>query len=106
MSFIKLDEITRAEPVKGFHARFVHSEKMTFAYWDADSGSIVPEHSHPHEQICCVLEGKLELTVGSDTGVMEFGTIAVIPPNVSHKGRALTDCRIIDVFHPARDDYR
>jgi hypothetical protein len=29
-----------------------------------------------------------------------------VPPNVTHSGHAVTECRIIDVFHPVRDDYR
>ena len=33
-------------------------------------------------------------------------TLAIVPPNVTHSGRAVTECRIIDVFHPVRDDYR
>lgn len=26
--------------------------------------------------------------------------------HVPHSGRALTDCRVIDVFYPVREDYR
>lgn len=29
-----------------------------------------------------------------------------MPGHVPHSGRAITDCRITDVFHPAREDYR
>ena len=31
---------------------------------------------------------------------------AVIPGGVPHGGRTISACRVIDVFAPARDDYR
>ena len=40
-----------------FHGRFVHSERMTFAWWRIEPGAEVPEHDHPHEQVVNVLEG-------------------------------------------------
>ncbi|NOY99054.1 MAG: cupin domain-containing protein, partial [Chloroflexi bacterium] len=37
---------------------------------------------------------------------LEPGAVAVIPPDVPHAGRAVTDCRIIDVFYPTREEYK
>jgi hypothetical protein len=31
---------------------------------------------------------------------------AIIPGGVEHSGRTLTTCRVIDIFSPAREDYR
>lgn len=53
-----------------------------------------------------VIEGQLEMTLAGETRVVEAGMAAVIPGDVPHAGRALTACRAIDVFYPARDDYR
>jgi hypothetical protein len=37
---------------------------------------------------------------------MPAGTVHVIPSMVPHSALAITDCKIIDSFAPARDDYR
>ena len=37
---------------------------------------------------------------------LESGKALIIPSSVEHSGRALTDCRVIEVFHPVREDYR
>ena len=66
----------------------------------------MPEHQHPHEQVATSLEGSFELTVGSQTHVLEPGRVVIIPSNTPHGGRALTDCRLLDTFYPVREDYR
>ena len=106
MTFLSLKDIEEKEIVPGYRAKFVHSENMTLAYWDVDPGAALPEHSHPHEQIANVLEGRFELTVDGEPRVLEPGMVAVIPGGVSHSGVALTPCRLLDVFHPAREDYK
>jgi len=106
MIFQNLKENTEREIVPGYRARFVHSENMTLAYWDVDPGAALPEHSHPHEQIANVLEGQFELTVDGKSQILEPGTVAIIPSNVPHSGRAITACRLIDAFYPCRDDYK
>ncbi len=98
--------IAPREVFPGFHGRFIHSQTMTFAYWDIDSGSKVPEHSHVHEQVVNMLEGKLELTVSGKTFVLEPGEVLIIPSQAIHSGRALTPCKVLDVFNPIREDYR
>ena len=66
----------------------------------------MPEHNHPHEQVANVLDGRFELTIDGETRVLESGMVAIIPPNAVHSGRAISDCRILDVFYPIREDYR
>lgn len=106
MIFQNLDEIQEREIVPGYRARFIHAEGMTLAYWEVEAGAALPEHSHPHEQIANVLEGEFELTVAGESRVLVPGQVAVIPGDVPHSGRAITDCRLLDAFQPAREDYR
>jgi len=106
MSFLNLQDFEVKEPVPGYKVRFVHSENMTFAYWNIDAGAALPEHSHPHEQVANVIEGKFEFTLEGEKRVIEPGDVVTIPGNAKHAGKAVTDCRIIDVFYPVREDYK
>lgn len=103
---IPLVNIEPQEIVSGFRGRFVHSGQMTLAYWDIDNGAELPEHAHHHEQVVNMLEGEFELTVDGTPHRLVPGDILIIPGHVSHSGKAITDCRILDVFQPTRDDYR
>lgn len=94
------------ELIPGFHGQFVHTDNVTVAFWTVEAGAILPEHSHIHEQITSVLVGEFELTVDGETYRLLPDSVAVVPANAVHSGRALTACRLIDVFHPARPEYR
>ena len=106
MIFQNLEDIIEREIVPGYRAKFIHAEGMTLAYWEVEAGAALPEHSHPHEQIANVLDGEFELVVDGERRVLSPGQVAVIPGNIPHSGRAITACRLLDAFQPARDDYR
>ncbi len=103
---INWDEIEGKELIKGFHAKMVHMETMTIILFDIEKGSVLPEHHHIHEQTSNVLEGELQLNIAGQTIVGKPGTIVTIPTNVPHSAVALTDCKVIDVFSPVREDYK
>ncbi|MFT6872202.1 MAG: quercetin dioxygenase-like cupin family protein [Roseivirga sp.] len=106
MPFISLENIESKELLPGFSVKFVHAEKMSLAYWDIKAGSVLPEHSHPHEQVAAqVISGEFELTLEGKPKLMKAGDIAVIPSNAIHSGQAITDCQLLDVFSPVREDY-
>jgi quercetin dioxygenase-like cupin family protein len=105
MAFINLRSYPEFEPVDGYCVRFVHTERMTLAYWTIEAGAAMPMHQHPHEQVATVLDGTFALTVDGETKHMEANDVAVIPPNVPHGGHAVTTCRMIDAFQPVREDY-
>jgi polyribonucleotide nucleotidyltransferase len=51
-------------------------------------------------------ESKLELVVAGTRHVLEAGDVVTIPGGVEHSARGITDCRVLDVFQPVREDYR
>jgi hypothetical protein len=60
---MKVEDIESRELIPGTEVRFVHSGRMTVAYWTFDPAVALPEHSHPHDQITNILEGEFELTI-------------------------------------------
>lgn len=106
MPFEHFDSLTARTVFPGFHGKFVHTDALTLAQWRVEAGSSLPAHAHPHEQLTVVLEGVFEMTVDGETRRLEPGAVAVIPSNVTHSAVAITDCLMVDVFRPARDDYR
>ena len=106
MEFNELHKMIPREMLKGVKVRFIHSDSMTVAYWEIDAGSSIPEHSHPHEQIMTVLEGQVAFSLGGETQKLGEGSVVVIQPNIPHGGEAIVNCRLLDVFHPVREDYR
>jgi len=68
-------------------------------------GCIVPEHSHPNEQVTYVLEGALKFWISGREIVINRGEVLTIPPNMPHKAEALEDTVDLDVFYPPRADW-
>lgn len=103
---MKITDIEQKEVFKGFKGRFVHMESFSIGFWEIDAGCELPLHSHIHEQTTEVIEGELEMTCGDVTKIYTPGMIATIPSNVPHKGKAITKCKLTDVFCPVREDYK
>ncbi|MDB2606479.1 cupin domain-containing protein [Zobellia sp.] len=103
---MNLKDITSKEIIPGYHGKLVHSEKMSIAFWTVEEGAEVPEHSHMNEQIMHVQEGRFEFIVNGNTKVYEANDIVIIPPLSPHSGKALTTCKLIDIFSPVREAYK
>jgi len=68
-------------------------------------GCVVPEHSHPNEQLTYILEGALKFWIDGKEIVVRPGEVLTIPPNMPHKAEAVEDTVDIDVFYPPRADW-
>ena len=90
----------------GIAGHYAHGDKCTLGYVELRKDSVVPLHNHPHEQITYILEGKLQMVIDGKDCLLEQGMYYVIPSNIMHSAVALTDCQVIDVFAPVREDYK
>ena len=93
------------ELVAGIDGYYVHGTNMTLGYVEIKAGSDLPQHHHVHEQITYIIEGQLDMVIGGKDCSLTAGMYYVIPSNVPHGAIAVTDCKVIDVFSPVREDY-
>lgn len=99
-------DIPVKEVAPGYYSKLIHTDHNTINFIEVAAGRSVPRHKHIHEQYTFVLDGKFELTVNEVPQVLDPGMYALIPSEAYHSGIAVTDCKLLDVFSPVREDYR
>ena len=103
---LNIKNLKQREIIPGFNGKFINGENITWAFWDIKKDSSIPDHFHIHEQIMHVISGDFEFTINGLTSVFSEGDTIVIPSNIPHRGKALTNCKIMDVFSPKREEYK
>jgi quercetin dioxygenase-like cupin family protein len=106
MPFFDLDRIPRLELAEGIHIRAPFGENLMLSYLEMAEGAVVPMHHHPHEQGGILLTGRMELTIGEETRIVEAGSLFLIPPGTPHRAVAVGGpITLLDCFSPVREDY-
>jgi quercetin dioxygenase-like cupin family protein len=81
-------------------------EHMMMNIVDLDPNAVVALHSHPHEQLGFVLSGRITMTIAGVDHPLEPDECYQVPGGVEHAAIAGPEgCRVLDIFHPVRDDY-
>ena len=102
MSFVDTSTLDVIERLPGWHGRYFHTANMTFAHYDFVRGASIHEHSHPREEVYEVIEGELQLTIDGVSQIVRPGIVGIVPSNVRHSVKALTNGRAIIIDHPVR----
>ena len=105
MSYL-IKEIKARELAPGIEGHYAHGRRMSFGYVELKKGSHIPEHHHMHEQITYIIDGQLDMIIGGNPCSLTNGMHYVIPPDMPHAAIAITDCKVIDVFGPVREEYK
>ena len=106
MGFIDLSQYEPISPVPGCRMRTPFGQNLMLSYLEMEDGAEVPLHHHPHEQGGILISGRVQLTIGDETRIVEAGSLFLIPPNVPHRAVAVDGpARVLDVFSPVREDY-
>lgn len=102
----QIKDIKPREIVPGITGYYAHGQNLTLGYVEIIAGSGIPIHQHKHEQVTYILEGILDMVIGEEKCLLTAGMYHVIPSNTPHSATARTDCKVIDVFDPVREEYR
>lgn len=107
MSFrhLRWDEMETEQLKPGLTRAMAHTGQVTVARVFLAKGALVPEHSHPNEQVTVILGGALQFRFGEEIIVVRPGEVLLIPAHLPHEAIALEDTWDLDVFNPVREDW-
>ena len=100
-------DCSRINPFPGVALQTCAAEKTMLSLATLQPHSIVAEHSHPHEQVGIVIEGKVTFYIGEEHKTLGPGEMFRIPGGVKHRVVTLEQiAKVLDIFCPIREDYR
>jgi quercetin dioxygenase-like cupin family protein len=105
--FPSADECSRHTIFPGVQIRTCSAERMMLSVVDLAPHAVVEEHSHPHEQVGILLQGRVIFTIGDEEKTLQAGDMWCIPGGVRHRVVVLDQpAKALDIFTPVREDYR
>ena len=100
-------DVKPVEMVPGVTRRTLnYGERTLLAEVTLAKGSIVPAHTHVHEQIGYLASGRIRFRIGDEIQDLEPGDSWLVPSNAEHEVWTLEDAVAIDIFSPVREEYK
>ncbi len=98
--------ILRERPPEGIERQMVVGEKMMVCRFRFAPFLVTPEHSHTHEQMAIVVEGRVRFFIEGEERIASPGDVLHFPSGCRH-GATMMDEEVvlIDIFTPVREDF-
>lgn len=101
------DSAQVAMGIPGLHRRTMATgDRVMVCEFFLERGTVVPQHSHMHEQAGYVVSGKITFVIGDREETLLQGDSYAIPGDVPHSATAHTDTVLVEVFSPPREEFR
>jgi quercetin dioxygenase-like cupin family protein len=109
MAIIKRSELTPETVTPGRGRYLAYTENLMMVVMELNDGpgsQPDPPHSHPHEQVACVVSGEVLFFLDGRPTRLGPGDMYTVPPNIPHCIQLLTkQAKLIDAFTPIRQDF-
>ncbi|MHA1266396.1 MAG: cupin domain-containing protein [Candidatus Helarchaeota archaeon] len=107
MQVINKNDVNPVKMLEGIYRRtLVYDDNVMLVHFDLRKGANLPMHSHPHAQKGYVVQGTLDFYIYDKTYRLSAGDSYLAPSNIPHGAKIIEDAIVIDVFNPAREDYK
>ena len=83
-----------------------HNDELMLVRHYFEQGWTGERHSHPHHQLVYVVKGALQVEVEGEAFDVLAGDSFIVNGGVEHQASALEASEVLDIFTPAREDYR
>jgi len=91
---------------KAYGEILAYGGEIMFTTFNFEKGSAVPLHTHPHEQLTYIVKGKLKFQKKDKEIIVSEGDSIYFAPNEPHGViEALEESKVLDAFHPQREDF-
>ena len=109
MGTVKQANVTPQIIAKNRTRYLVHTDNLMMVVIDFNDGPTDkpdPPHSHPHEQVSYVVSGEILFLLDDEQTHLGPGDIFTVPPDKPHSVQLLSEhVRLVDTFHPIREDF-
>ena len=90
----------------GIERQMIWGERIMICRLRFNPRVVTDVHSHPHEQITLVEQGRVRFTVDGADRVVSAGEVLHIPSGVPHGATILDEeVVLVDVFSPIREEF-
>lgn len=101
------DDAAMTTPEPGLRRQVMSTtDKLMLVRHRMQAGWVGTRHAHPHEQLVYIVRGAITLTMQGQSYSLRAGDSIIVPGTVEHEASASEDSEVLDVFTPAREDYR
>ena len=101
------EDCVRLDPQPGAVVLAAECERMSLTIMEFEPHTVLPEHSHPHEQVGYMVEGEALFTIEGQTYPVRAGQMWRLPGGVRHQVTVGDrPMRVVEVFSPVREDFR
>lgn len=109
MIVVRWAETTPEIIAPGRKRYLAHTDDLMVVVIDFEDGPHAapdPPHSHPHQQVTYVAEGRLLFFIDGEPHPLGPGDLITVPGGVPHTIQLLTDrARLVDTFTPIRAEF-
>ena len=93
-------------PAPGIKRQMVVGQNFMICRFTFEPFLVTPEHTHPHEQMTLVMQGKVKFIIDGETKIVSPGDVLHFPPTNRHGATMLDEeVVLIDIFSPLREDF-
>jgi len=103
---VNWSEIPIEHPGEGIARQMVVGDNLMICRFRFAPHLVTPEHSHPHEQMSVVMQGRVRFFVEGQERIASPGDVLHFPSGCRH-GATMMDEEVvlIDIFTPIREDF-
>jgi quercetin dioxygenase-like cupin family protein len=105
---INKDNIQKVKALDGiFRKTMTYNDSVMLCFFDLEKNAEIPLHDHDAHQIGYVVSGKIQfITETRGEFLAQEGDSYVFDSREKHGARILETAEVIEVFSPAREDYK
>ena len=100
------DNIPVEKTEEGIQRQMVVGQNVMICRFRFAPFKVTAAHSHPHEQMSLIVQGKVKFILGEDERIVGPGDVLHFPSGFWHGATMLDEeVVLIDIFSPIREDF-
>ena len=104
---VNKDDVPTIDDLKGIYRKtLIYNDSVMLCHFILEKNAKIPIHSHKEHQIGYVIKGKIKFMTDDQEFIVKEGTSYIFDSNEKHGALILENAEIIDIFNPAREDYK